>query len=195
MTSQRSGPGPRQAPGRVLPLFFGPGFINPTAAVIAPPSPEDLAGEAPPVFILIPNSFEELLFHTVIVNRSREVSVVVEQTVAAGATGSVTVAIPSGQLDIQRFFIEGGDGAISYSVDIQSSGRTAVADHRIIGGVREFARYWEKTNQVIVNFTNNDAVNPALLQLSWISVQLDTSKWTLYRDNLEAWSRIIGVEP
>ena len=190
-------PAPQETPRRVLGLFLGPGFGPPGAANLAPPTTEELAetGEAPPVTALIPNSFEEMLFHSLIVNRSRESSVVVEQTVAAGATGSVTVAIPATQIDIQRFFIEGGDGSISYSIDVQSVGQTAIGTHRITGGRREFARYWEKTGSIIINFTNTDLVNSALLQLVWLSVILDTTKWTVYRDNLIAWSRILGVQP
>ncbi len=182
---------------RVIPLFVGPGFITPEAISLAPPTVEEIveSGAAPPIMVLIPNSFREMIFHSVLVNRSREAPVVVEQSVAAGATGTITVAIPAGVVDIQRWFIEGGDGSISYSVDIQSVGQTAIGTHRITGGEREFARYWEKTGSVIVNFTNNDLVNASLIQLTWISVQLDTSKWTTYRDNLEAWSRILGVQP
>ncbi len=198
--SGRTGPGtpaPREAPGRTTVLPLGPGFVTPGATSIAPPTIEELteAGLAPPVTVLIPNSFEEMIFHSLIVNRSRESSVIVEQVIAAGATGSVTVAIPAQEIDIQRFFIEGGDGAVSYSIDVQSSGQTAIATHRVTGGRREFARFWEKTGSVIINFTNNDLVNASLLQLIWLSVLLDTTKWALYRDNLIAWSRIIGVEP
>lgn len=190
-------PAPQSYPRRTLPLFVGPGFVTPEAISLAPPTVEEIiaSGETPPIMVLIPNSFREMIFHSILVNRSREASVVVEQAVAAGATGTITVNIPAGVIDIQRFFEEGGDGAISYSVDIQSVGQTAVGSHRITGGEREFARYWEKTGSVIVNFTNNDLINASLIQLTWISVQLDTVKWTVYRDNLEAWSRILGVQP
>lgn len=184
-------------PPRLLPLFLGPGFTTPGQALLGPPSLEAAAaaGERPPVMVLIPNSFDEMIFHTLILNTSRESSVVVEQTVAPSATGTITIAIPATEIDIARFLIEGGDGSISYSVDVQSIGQTAVGTHRITGGQRVFARYWEKTGSIIVTFTNNDAVNAALIQLQWESVRLDSSKWTAYRDNLRAWSRIIGVEP
>lgn len=196
----KTGPGtpaPQEFPRRLTGLFVGPGFITPGAVTLAPPDPEALAetGGELPVIVLIPNTFEEMIFHTLILNPSRESSVVIEQTVGAGASGTVTVAIAVTEIDIARFLVEGGDGSISYSIDVQSAGQTAVADHRITGGVRSFARYWEKTGSIIVRFTNNDAVNPALLQLMWESVRLETVKWTAYRDNLRAWSRIIGVEP
>lgn len=184
-------------PPRLLPLFLGPGFTTPGQALLGPPSLEEVAesdGQRP-VMVLIPNSFDEMIFHTLILNPSRESSIVVEQTVAPSATGTITVAIPAQEIDISRFLVEGGDGSISYSVDIQSLGQTAVGSHRITGGQRVFARYWEKTGSIIVSFTNNDAVNSALIQLQWESVRLDSSKWTAYRDNLRAWSRIIGVEP
>lgn len=203
MVDQRTGltgpgtPAPQEFPRKLTGLFVGPGFTTPGALALAPPDPEALAesGERIPVIVLIPNSFEEMIFHTLILNPSRESSVVVEQTVAPSATGTVTIAIATTEIDIARFLVEGGDGSISYSVDVQSAGQTAVADHRITGGARSFARYWEKTGQIIVRFTNNDALNPALLQLMWESVRLETVKWTAYRDNLRAWSRIIGVEP
>ena len=203
MVNQKTGdigpgtPAPQEFPRKLLPAFLGPGFATPGLFAIGPPTIEDIVdSDTPlPVTVLIPNSFEEMLFHTLILNPSRETSVVVEQTVAASATGTVTVAIPATDIDIARTLIEGGDTSISYSVDIQSLGQTAIATHRITGGERNFARFWEKTGSIIVSFTNNDAVNPALLQLQWESVRLDTRKWIAYRDNLRAWSRIIGVEP
>lgn len=157
---------------------------------------EALAAAAPPPDIVVPapDTFEKLAFHILLVNRSREAHVVVEQTIAAGVTGSTTVAIPANQVDIQRFFIEGGDGSVTYSVDVQAAGQTAVASHRITGGQREFARFWEKTTQIIVDFTNNDLVNASLLQLSWLSIQLDTTKWNRYRDNLISLSELLGIE-
>lgn len=153
------------------------------------------AEPGPEIVVTAPDTFEKLAFHVLLVNRSREAHVVVEQTIAAGVTGSTTVAIPANQVEIQRFFVEGGDGSVTYSVDIQAAGQTAVAAHRITGGQREFARYWEKTTQVIIDFTNNDLVNASLLQLSWLSIQLDASKWNAYRDNLISLSDLLGIEP
>ncbi len=153
------------------------------------------AAAAPAIIVAAPDTFEKMIFHVLIVNRAREASVVVEQTIPAGATGSATVAVTANEVEIQRFFNEGGDGAVSYSIDIQAAGQTAVEDHRITGGQREFARFWEKTTQIIINFTNNDLVNASLLQLSWLSVSLETSKWTNYRDNLIALSSVLGIEP
>jgi hypothetical protein len=177
----------------ITPLFLGPGFAAPGLRLAAPPAAEELEEERP-IFILIPRSFGQMLFHTIIVSRAREVPVVVEQVVPAGASGTITVGLPAGRFDIQRFFTEAGDGSVSYSIEVQSAGQFAVPSHRVTGGAREFGRYWEKTQQVIIRYTNTDPANAALLQLSWISVQVDTAKWTAYRDNLIAWSKIIGVQ-
>ena len=162
------------------------------------PLPEGAAAEGPvtpPTTIPIPKNFDELIFTVIMVNRARESPIVVEQTVAAGAAGSATVTIPANEVDIARFFTEGGDGSISYSIDIQSAGRTAAASRRITGGTREFARYWEKTTQVIVNFTNNDLVNSALVQITWTAVRLDITKWLNYRDGLISLIELLGIEP
>ncbi len=186
-------PKQRRSPGRVRTASSVTGGFPEAPLINGVGEP---AGPAEPPLINIPTplTFEELLFTVVMVNRSRETHVIVEQTVAAGVTGTVTVAVPANEVDIQRFIQEGGDGSISYSVDIQAAGQTAIANHRITGGTREFARYWEKTTQVIVDFTNNDAINPALLQLSWIAVRLDTTKWTQYRDGLISLYEMLGIE-
>lgn len=144
--------------------------------------------------LLVPNSFEELEFHAILVNSAREVTTVVEQTVAAGATGSTTVNIPANTVDITRHFREAGDGSISYSIEIDGVGRTAMASHRITGHDRSFARYFEKYSTVRIVFTNNDLVNPALLQIEWISLQIDSAKWAQYRNNLQAWSALLGIQ-
>ena len=111
-------------PSRLLSFPFDPGL----------PSPDGLPGEveAPPLVITAPRTFEELQFAVSLVSIVRETSIVVEQTIAAGATGSVTVAIPANEVDIQRFFQEAGDGSVEYSIDVQSAGQTAVGTHRIL---------------------------------------------------------------
>lgn len=144
--------------------------------------------------LLVPNSFEELEFHAILVNSAREVTTVVEQTIAAGATGSTTVTIPARTVDITRAFREAGDGSISYSIEVDGVGRTAMASHRITGHDRSFARYYEKYSTVRIIFTNNDLVNSALLQIEWISLQIDSAKWQLYRNNLQAWSALLGIQ-
>lgn len=185
-------PRQRAAPGRIRTAPSTAGAFPPTQEEPLPAGVEPAPPQEPPP---IPKTFDELLFAVLMVNRARETHVVVEQTVAAGVTGSTTVSVPANEVDIARFFTEGGDGSISYSVDIQAAGQTAVADHRITGGTREFARFWEKTTQIIINFTNNDLVNPALLQLTWTAVRLDTTKWTRYRDGLIALIELTGIEP
>ena len=185
-------PRQRAAPGRIRTAPSTAGGFPPTQEELLPAGVEPPPPPEPPP---IPKTFDELLFAVLMVNRARETHVVVEQTVAAGVTGSTTVTVPANEVDIARFFTEGGDGSISYSVDIQAAGQTAVADHRITGGTREFARFWEKTTQIIINFTNNDLVNPALLQLTWTAVRLDTTKWTRYRDGLIALIELTGIEP
>ena len=186
-------PRERRFPGSVRPAglhtdSIPAGTLLAEEAAAAGPTP-------PPIAIPIPQNFDQLLFTIIMVNRARESSIVVEQTVPAGATGSATVTIPTNEVDIARFFTEAGDGSISYSIDIQSAGQAAVASHRVAGGTREFARYWEKTTQVIVNFTNNDLVNPALIQLTWSAVRLEISKWLNYRDGLISLIELLGIEP
>jgi hypothetical protein len=149
----------------------------------------------PPIYIPIPQNFDQLVFSIIMVNRARESSIIVEQTVAAGVTGSATVTIPDNEVDIARIFTEAGDGSISYSIDVQSAGQTAVGDHRITGGTREFARYWEKTTQVVINFTNNDLVNSALIQITWTAVRLEISKWLAYSNGLISLIELLGIEP
>ena len=185
-------PTQRRAPGRVRTAPSTVGAFPPTAEEILPPGVEPPAPPEPPA---IPRNFDELIFTIIMVNRARETPVVVEQTIAAGVTGSTTVSVPANEVDIARFFTEGGDGSVSYSVDIQAAGQTAVSDHRITGGTREFARYWEKTTQIIINFTNDDLVNASLLQLTWTAVRLETSKWTAYRDGLISLYQLLGIEP
>jgi hypothetical protein len=158
----------------------------------APPAVEEGA-ELPLPVLGIPRSFEELLFHAVLVTPSRELPVVVEQVIAPGASGSVTVGIPLAKVDVARTFREGGDGSVTYRIEVDGPGRLAVASHRVTGAERQFGRFYEKYNSVIISFTNSDPVNPALLQIEWISVQLDTAKWTAYRDNIRAWSKLLGV--
>ena len=48
---------------------------------------------------------------------------------------------------------------------------------------------------IIINFTNNDLVNAALIQISFISVRLDTSKWIAYRDALIPFYQQLGIDP
>ena len=196
MTQQRFNgsipPLQREAPGRVRTAASTTGAFPPTTAEVLPPGVEPPAPPRPPA---IPRNFDELIFSVIMVNRSRETSIIVEQTVPPGATGSATVLIPANEVDIARFLAEGGDGSISYSIDVQAAGQTAVANHRVTGAAREFARFWEKTTQVIINFTNNDLVNPALLQVSWTAVRLQTSKWTAYRDGLISLIELLGIEP
>ena len=162
-------------------------------ALGAPPTVAE--GEQPPLPNLqIPETFEELRYHAILLNPAREVSVVVEQTIAPGASGSTTVAIPAGVVDVARTFREGGDGSVSYRIEVDGAGRTAMAQHRVTGAERTFARFFEKFTSVIVSFTNNDPVNPALLQVEWVSLQIDSAKWQRYRDNMRAWARLLGIE-
>ena len=42
--------------------------------------------------------------------------------------------------------------------------------------------------------TNNDPGSAALLQIEWVSVQVDTTKWLAYRNNIRAWSKLLGVQ-
>ena len=187
-------PTQRRFPGRVrTATSVAGGFpVAPTLEGAPEPPP---APEPQPVQIRVPLSFSELLYTIVFVNRARETPIVVEQTVPAGATGSATVSVPANEVDVQRFFEEGGDGSISYSIDIQAAGQTAIDTHRITGGTREFARFWEKTTQIIINFTNNDLVNSALIQITWIAVRLEIIKWTRYRDLLLPSYELLGIEP
>lgn len=187
-------PTQRRFPGRVRTAPAVSGGFPPAPDLEGAPS----AGPSPdpePIQINVPLTFQELLYTIVFVNRARETPIVVEQTVPAGATGSSTVLIPTNEVDVQRFFFEGGDGSISYDIDIQAPGQTAIGSHRITGGTREFARYWEKTTQIIINFTNNDPVNPALIQIHWVAVRLETVKWTRYRDLLIPAYEFLGIEP
>ena len=186
----------RRFPGRVRTAPAVPGAFPPV------PSPDggdefDGAGglEPSPIFLRWPINFEELLYTIVFVNRARETPIIVEQVIAPGVTGSTTVLVPANEVDVQRFFQEGGDGSVSYDIDIQAPGQSAIGTHRITGGTREFARYWEKTTQIIINFTNNDAINPALLQISWTAIRLETVKWTTYRDILISRYQTLGIEP
>ncbi|MDO8750935.1 MAG: hypothetical protein Q7K03_07310 [Dehalococcoidia bacterium] len=162
-------------------------------AVGAPPPLVEEGAEAPLPTLVIPRTFEELLFHAILVTPSRELPVVVEQVIAPGASGSITVGIPLAKVDVARTFREGGDGSVSYRIEIDGAGRLAVANHRVTGAERQFGRFFEKYNSVIITFTNNDLLNPAFLQVEWISVQMDTAKWTTYRDNIRAWSKLLGV--
>lgn len=174
-------------PSRLLSFPFDPEL----------PLPDGVPGEVttPPLFITAPRTFEELQFAVSLVSVVRETPVVVEQTIAAGATGSITVTIPANEVDIQRFYNEAGDGSVEYSIDVQSAGQTASATHRITGGTREFAHYWEKTVQVIINFTNTDAVNPAIIQIIWTAIRIDIPKWLPYRNNVIALHTQLGIEP
>jgi hypothetical protein len=183
----------RTFPGRVrMPSAVEGGFPVPAVEELPP----DVAVEpGPQVFIPTPDTFEKLLYHLVLVNRARETPIMVEQVVPAGASGTVTVVIPANEVDVQRSFEERGDGSVNYSVAILAAGRVAVADHRITAGTLVFARYWEKTTQVIISFTNNDPANSALLQLSWTAVRLEISKWNRIRDRFIELSRDLGVEP
>ena len=210
LPARPGGPAPYEAPERTPEEEFPGPLAQPTireasrvprrVGVAAPlgapvPAPAGEEEAAPPTpNLLIPNSFDEMIFHAVLLTPAREVSVIVEQTIAAGASGSVTVSIPANVVDIARFFPEGGDGSVSYRIEVDGAGRTTLADHRVTGVERQFARYWEKFNTVLISFTNNDAVNSALLQIEWVSVQIDTVKWLRYRDNLRAWSRLLGVQ-
>jgi hypothetical protein len=162
-------------------------------ALGAPPVQEGGA-EAPLPVLGVPRSFDELVFHAVLLTPSREVSVVVEQTIAPGASGSVTVNIPANRVDVARTFREAGDGSVSYEIEVDGPGRVAVAQHRVTGGERSFARYFEKYGSVTISFTNHDLANPALLQIEWISVQADTTKWLAYRNNVRAWSKLLGIQ-
>lgn len=141
-----------------------------------------------------PLTFEEMGFDPVLVTPSREVSVVIQQTIAAGGSGSVTTTLPTGKVDITRKFREAGDGSVSYRVEVDASGQVAVAEHRITGGERSFGRYWEKSVNIVVHYTNNDLSNTALLQLEWVSAQMDTAKWEAYRDILRARAALLGVQ-
>ena len=168
--------------------------ITPLAVAGAPPPVEE--GEPPPVpDFNVPKTFEEMLFQSTLVDSFREVAVVVEQTIVPSGSGSVTVVIPANFVDIARDFREAGDGSVSYRIEVDGVGRTAIADHRILGSPnRQFARHWQKFSSVLITFTNTDAVNPAILQIEWISHQIDTSKWLAYRDVLRAWARLLGVQ-
>lgn len=184
----------RRSPGRIRTAPAVPGAFPPVGVDGA----EDLDGagvDALPISLRWPINFDELIYTIVFVNRARETPIIVEQNVAAGVTGSTTVLVPANEVDVQRFFQEGGDGSISYDIDIQAPGQSAIGTHRITGGTRQFARYWEKTTQIIINFTNNDLINPALLQISWTAVRLETVKWTRYRDILIAAYKTLGIEP
>lgn len=150
-------------------------------------------GPAPLPQILIPNSFDEMAFHAQLLAPAREVSTVIEQTIAPSGTGTVTVTIPINTVDITRTFREGGDGSVTYRLEIDGAGRNAIVDHRITGGERQFSRFWEKYLTVAAVFTNNDAVNSALLQIEWISLQLNSVVWLAYRTNLRQWSRLLGI--
>jgi hypothetical protein len=185
-------PRERRFPGSIRPAGLHTDS-TPTGMLLAE---EAAAGPTPPPSTIpLPQNFDQLVFTSIMVNRARERSLVVEQTVPAGATGSATVTIPVNEVDIARIFTEGGDGSISYSIDVQSAGQTAVGDHRITGGTREFARYWEKTTQVVINFTNNDLVNAALIQITWTAVRLEISKWLAYRNGLISLIELLGIEP
>jgi len=183
--------------GRAIIALLQPSRLSPFPFDPAAPSPDGVPGEiaTPPLFVTAPRTFEELQFAVSLVSVVRETPVVVEQTIAAGATGSITVTIPANEVDIQRFFDEAGDGSVEYSIDVQSAGQTASATHRITGGKREFAHYWEKTVQVIIDFTNTDLVNPALIQIVWTAIRIDIPKWLPYRNNVIALHTQLGIEP
>ncbi len=173
----------RATPGVApIPLMGGPPPLEPGAT---PPVPD----------FNVPKTFEEMLFQSTLLDSFREVTVVVEQTIVPSGSGSVTVAIPANFVDIARDFREAGDGSVSYRIEVDGVGRTAIADHRILGSPnRQFARHWEKYSTILVTFTNTDAVNSAILQIEWISHQIDTTKWLAYRDVLKAWARLLGVQ-
>lgn len=185
----------QQYPGREAPATIktARGGVSVGVEPTTGAAPEPESPEALPT-LNIPTSFDELLYHAVLVNTGREVPIIVEQTIAAGASGSTTVSIPANLVDVARRFREGGDGAVTYRIEIDGVGREAIPDHRVTGADREFARYYEKYNTVTIVFTNNDAVNASILQIEWISVQIDTTKWLKYRDNLVGWSLLLGIE-
>ena len=181
----------REAPATIKNATFGVAVgVEPTTIGLAP---DAQAPEALPN-LNIPSSFDELLYHAVLVNTGREVPTIVEQSIAAGASGSTTVSIPANLVDVARRFREGGDGAVTYRIEVDGVGRTAIPDHRVTGADRDFARYYEKYSSIIITFTNNDLVNASLLQIEWTSVQIDTTKWLKYRDTLIGWSLLLGIE-
>lgn len=210
----RRGPPQRLPPTPPLPGVGGD-IEKPYVPPIAPPSP--FAETVPRVFeaertaplttttglalpeagtrpvIGIPRNWQEVEYWIALMNPARELSVILEQAIAPSATGSVSASIPSNTVDVARFFREGGDGSVTYNIEIDGVGRRAIADHRITGGERVFARYFEKYSTVTVNFTNNDAVNTALVQIEWISLQLESSDWLGFRDYLRTWGAFIGI--
>lgn len=164
-------------------------------SLLGAPAPVEPGGAPPLPDFNVPKTFEEMLFQSTLLDSFREVSIVVEQTIVPSGTGSVTVLIPANFVDISRDFREAGDGSVTYRIEVDGVGRTAVADHRILGSPnRKFARHWEKYTSILITFTNNDAVNSAILQVEWISHQIDTTKWLAYRDVLRAWARLLGVQ-
>jgi hypothetical protein len=153
-------------------------------------------GAAPPIpEFNVPKTFEEMLFQSTLLDSFREVSIVVEQAIVPAGAGTVTVVIPAGFVDIARDFREAGDGSVLYRIEVDGVGRVAIADHRILGSPnRQFGRHWEKYTSILITFTNTDAVNAAILQIEWVSHQIDTTKWLAYRDVLRAWARLLGVQ-
>lgn len=141
---------------------------------------EALPAEPPPPILYPPMSWEALYQMVLVLDTHREVAANVDQSIPAGGTGSVTVTIGTGtdKVDIQKFFDEDGDAVVSYEVEVDNPTQIAVPEHRISSGKRrEFMRYWQKYTTVTFNYTNNDAVNAARLQIMWASVQLDRGQW------------------
>lgn len=189
-TSQQEFPGPEAQPTIKTASVDTPVVQSQTGA---PPASSTSGDPIIPV-LGIPRTFEELMYFITLVTPAREVTTIVEQTIAAGGSGSVTVSIPDNTVDVQRFFREGGDGSVSYRIEVDGTGRDAIDDHRVTGANREFARYFEKYQTVRIVFTNNDPANSALLQIEWISLQIDINKWTALRDAQRAWGKLLGVQ-
>ena len=191
-------------PGRDAPTTIEKASaVTPTGAIRlvgALPAPGGPPGpDEPPELSLphlnVPATFEELFYHAILLNSAREVPTIVEQTIAPGATGSTTISVPVNRVDVARTFREAGDGSVTYRIEVDSAGQTAIPNHRVTGAAAErtFARFWEKYRSIIITFTNNDLVNSALLQIEWTSIQVDTVKWSVYRENMRAWARLLGI--
>lgn len=126
---------------------------------------------------------EQIYLAIRLVDPDADVHVVVEETLAAGTSGWLTLALPATRVCIQRLIHEWGDGVVKLKWAFDAKENVAVNLHYVppVPMAIESHKYFEKYQVAYLYRQNTDLLNTAEYHTSIDCVMPFETEWKVWR--------------
>jgi hypothetical protein len=122
-----------------------------------------------------------------------DVHIAIDETLAAGYSGTMELALPAGVICCQRYGLEWGDPEVKLRsrIDVDDAAHEAAALHSVPPSPTwfEYARFWVKREKLFLYRENTDAANPRTYHLSIYAVMPQAVDWDAWKPVIDDFAR------